>query len=358
MSETGLLQYIEHNCDRLSPLLILTHDYPDPDALASAYALLYLADHLFGITCRIVYGGVIGRSENREMVRLLKIPAHKLRPSDFLRFPNVALVDTQPSFENNMFFRSRKAAIVIDQHPSTEPPNADFVWINTEAGATSALLGGALLASGAEVPSRLATALVYGILSDTLDFYRSANKDTIDIYLRLLHRADVRVLAQIQNPQRPKKFFGDLAAALQKASLGGRLIVSHLGPVESPDIVSQMADFFLSCEGVQWAFCTGRYRGNLHMSLRTNLPEGQAGDVLRSICRHPREAGGHGQIAGGKIRVSDQPDGGASEDLESTLTHLLIKRLGIKQHVQMVRLIEQGHSIRVLAKESADARIP
>ncbi len=355
MNETSLLEHLKHNRERLSPLLIMTHDYPDPDALASAYALLYLADQVFGIKSRTAYGGAIGRSENRQMVRLLKIPVHKLRPSDFRLFPNVALVDTQPSFENNTFFHNRKAAIVIDQHPGTEPPNADFALVDTEAGATSVLLGRALLASGAEIPPRLATALVYGILSDTLDFYRGTNKETIDIYLRLLRHADIRVLAQIQKPQRPRGFFGDLVAGIRKAFLRGRLIVSHLGPVESPDIVSQMADFLLSCEGVQWAFCTGRYRRNLHMSLRTNLPDGQAGELLRSICRHPREAGGHGQIAGGKIRVKHQQDGLASEDLEGALTNLLVKQLGIGQHGRRVPLVEQEHSIRILTRESTDA---
>jgi len=72
-----LSRYLEENKSRLSPLLILAHDYPDPDALASAYALQYLAELKGGIHSRIVYGAVIGRIENQEMVRLLKIPARR-----------------------------------------------------------------------------------------------------------------------------------------------------------------------------------------------------------------------------------------------------------------------------------------
>lgn len=340
MMDSQLLPYLEENKERLSPLLIVTHDYPDPDALASAFALMYLTERQFGIRGKIVYGGSIGRSENREMARLLKIPAHKLRSTDFKHYPNIALVDTQPGFDNNSFPRKRKATIVIDQHASSGLPNADFVLVNNDAGATSALLARELLESGLEIPPKLATALVYGILSDTLDFYRVTNRETIELYLQLLRYADIRVLARIQNPSRPRRFFGDLAAGIDKARVRGTLIFSHLGPVESPEQVSQMADFLLTCEGIQWAFCSGRYREHLHMSLRTDLPDGQAANVLRDICNHPREAGGHGQIAGGKIKLATKEETVSWSMLEERLTQKLLKRLGISQRAHFTSLAE------------------
>ncbi|MCI0706694.1 MAG: hypothetical protein L0Y80_04310 [Ignavibacteriae bacterium] len=356
MNDTGLLQYLKVHAERLSPLLVLTHDYPDPDALASAYALLHIAERKFGISGRIAYGGEIGRSENREMIRLLKIPAHKLRPSDYRNYPNVALVDTQPGFENNSFFPSRRAAIVIDQHTGVERPNAEFVQVDTEAGATSALLARELLASGVEIPTPLATALVYGILSDTLEFYRTTNRETVEQYLRLLRYADMHVLARIQNPARPRRFFGDLAAGIEKSNIYGRLIVSHLGAVEFPDNVSQMADFLLTCEGIQWAFCTGRYRENLHMSLRTSLPDAQAGEVLRSIANRPREAGGRGQIAGGRIRLGDRSDEVRWDEMEATLTDRLLKRLEVSQRQRVTPLVDSsdGQSRQNTQSNSSD----
>ncbi|MGH2567429.1 MAG: DHH family phosphoesterase [Bacteroidota bacterium] len=338
--DSRLLPYLEEHTARLTPLLIVTHDYPDPDALASAFALMYLAQRKFGIGGKIVYGGSIGRSENHEMVRLLKIPAHKLRPSDFRHYPNIALVDTQPGFDNNSFPRNRRATIVIDQHTGSSPPNADFVLVDTNAGATSALLARELLQSGLEIPPNLATAIVYGILSDTLDFYRMTNRETIEIYLQLLRHADIRVLARIQNPSRPRRFFGDLAAGIDKARIRGTLIVSHLGTVESPEQVSQMADFLLTCEGVQWAFCSGRYREHLHLSLRTSLPDGQAASVLRDICNHPREAGGHGQIAGGKIRLLNASEAVSWSMLEEKLTEKLLTRIGVSQRTHFTPLVE------------------
>ncbi len=351
MSDSELSRFLQENRDRLSPLLILTHDYPDPDALASAFALSHLAGEGFGIRAKIAYGGTIGRIENQEMVRLLRIPAHKVHLSDFKTFPNIALVDTQPSFGNNPFPPARRATLVIDQHAATIQPEADFVLIDTEAGATSALMTRELLARGIAIPSRLATALVYGILSDTLDFYRLARRDTIELYLQMLHFADIRLLARIQNPSRPREFFGDLARGIATATIQQNLVVSHLGPVKNPDFVAEMADFLLTCEGAQWAFCTGRHGDSLHLSLRTSLLETSAAEVLREVVEHSRQAGGHGQIAGGKIRIGRNREPGIWDEKERSLTNKLVVRLNITDRSQSSPLVKPHKSAPIPATE-------
>jgi len=327
MNAPSLLKFLESNREHLSPLLILTHDFPDPDALASAFALQHMAEKVVGIKARIVYGGVIGRSENQEMVRLLKIPAYKLRPSDFRTYASVALVDTQPGFDNHSFPRKRKPAIVIDQHLSTDQPLADFVLIDDSAGATSTMLARALLDAEVEIPVRLATALVYGILSDTLDFYRVARRETVDTYLRLLPMGDVHILARIQNPSRPRKFFGDLVHALMCAQVRRPLVVSHLGHVDNPDLVSQMADVLLTCQWIEWALCTGRHGENLHLSLRTLKTDVAASTVLRAVVDSPQQAGGHGRIAGGKMHIGKLDDQERWTRVEQSVTDRLVERL-------------------------------
>jgi nanoRNase/pAp phosphatase (c-di-AMP/oligoRNAs hydrolase) len=169
-----LLRFLAKNRRRLSPLLVLTHDFPDPDSIASALALKFLAE-AEGISCRIAFGGVIGRTENRSMVSLLRVPIRRLRPRELSRHENVALVDTQPAFGNNRFPATRRAAIVIDQHRSHVKPNADLSIVNVDCGATSVILATALLAVRQKPPMPVATALAYGILTDTMHFFRTTN---------------------------------------------------------------------------------------------------------------------------------------------------------------------------------------
>ena len=51
-------------------ILIVCHDNPDPDSIAAAVALRHLILMKTGQDAVLSYGGVIGRSENRQMVEL------------------------------------------------------------------------------------------------------------------------------------------------------------------------------------------------------------------------------------------------------------------------------------------------
>ncbi len=329
-----LLQYLARNREKLSPLLILTHDYPDPDALAAAMALQHLAQGGFGITSRIAYGGEVGRTENKAMVRLLKIPIHRIKPAWFKKYASVALVDTQPAFENNSFPKDRKATMVIDQHPSASVPSADLAVVDPECGATCVIIAQALLQNGTKIPTRVATALAYGILTDTLDLYRAKRPDVVATYLQVLHHCDMRLLARIQNPVRSRKFFATLGKGIRDATLHRRVLVSHLGTVETPDLVSQVAEFLLAYQRVVCCFVTGRYKGRLHASLRTNRSDAQAGEVLRDVFENCKQAGGHGPIAGGSCPVSID----ATEEIwrarELWLQARLLKRLRVPSRVE------------------------
>ncbi len=82
-------------------ILILPHDNPDPDSLASAAALRFLIRHKLGKIAVIGLSGIIGRSENRSLVTILEIPlvpVSELLPSFS---GSVILVDTQPQRGNN-----------------------------------------------------------------------------------------------------------------------------------------------------------------------------------------------------------------------------------------------------------------
>jgi nanoRNase/pAp phosphatase (c-di-AMP/oligoRNAs hydrolase) len=324
-----LLSFLANSRQSLSPLLILPHDYPDPDALAAAFALQFLVRECYGIEARIAYEGVIGRTENRAMVSILGIPVHRLKPVDLKRYQQVALVDTQPAFENNPFPADRKAALVIDQHASSVPPAADLALVDTDCGATCVILAQALLLQNMEIPTRIATALAYGILSDTLNLYRAVRPDVTQTYLSILRRADMRALALIQNPVRSKSFFRTLGRCMQKATVYRRLIVAHLGVIENPDLVSQMAEFLLTYKEARWSLCTGRYRGKLRVSLRSTRQDGQAGEVLRDAFMNRREAGGHGAIAGGSCRVGTHAPEDVWYQKEQEIFERLKKRLRI-----------------------------
>ncbi len=293
----------------LSPLTILTHDHPDPDALASAWALAHLAQSLGKIRTRIVYGGMIGRAENRIMAERLFVPARPLRKGELAGVPHLALVDTQPPFKNNRCPPRRIPDLILDHHPRHADTHSDMALIDEGVGATTTILVEALIAAGIRVPGRLATAIVYGIGSETQNLGREATTRDMEAYQALWPKANMKTLWRISYPQRSEEFFKTLSRAVREAFVAGRVVGVNLGVVNTPDRVAQMADFLLTLEKMQWSIVTARYMGRLHVSLRANDPGAGAGRLLKRLLGGGNRGGGHGMIAGGSLEIGvDAPE--------------------------------------------------
>lgn len=289
---------------RPKSLTVLTHDHPDPDALASAWCLCLLANKVGGSRARIVYGGIVGRRENRTMLESLDVPAMPIRPGD-LDGPCVALVDTQPPFRNNRFPfpKRRRPDIVIDHHPKSPDTSARLAVIDTSVGATTTILAEALSVAGIKPSVRLATAVVYGIGSETQNLGRETSQRDAAAYTTFLPRANLNALWRISNPRRPASFFANLARGIRGAFTWREVIGVHLRELPTPDRVAQMADFLLTHEGMRWSVVTGRYAGRLHVSLRTTSEDQHAGRALKQLLGGGNRAGGHRMMAGGSVEV-------------------------------------------------------
>ena len=297
-----LIRYLEERPAGFGPLLILTHDHPDPDALASAWALSRLAQALCRVRSRIVYSGVVGRRENVAMLKSLWIPAHHLWKSD-LQSARIALVDTQPPFQNNRFPVERRPEIIIDHHPRHPRTRADFAIIDESAGATTTILAEALQAAEVGVTWRLATAIVHAIGAETQNLRRDAGPRDIAAYRAYLPQADLQALGRIVNPPRSAAFFRMFARGICDAFMCRGVIGVHLRGIPDPDAVARIADFLLTHERMRWSLVTGRYQGRLHVSLRTTSTSDDAGRLLKKLLGGGDRAGGHRMMAGGSLSV-------------------------------------------------------
>jgi nanoRNase/pAp phosphatase (c-di-AMP/oligoRNAs hydrolase) len=168
-------------------------------------------------------------------------------------------------------------------------------------GATSTLVARHLFKAKVSIPPKLATALLYGIKSDTQDLGRQAGPRDIDAFLKLYAMADKKAIPKIVYAPVPRRYFHVFEQALRKAKVCGRLIVTHLGAVTTPDIVAEVADLLLRLEECDWAAVTSRYQGKLLVSIRTSDPGGQAGRIIQKVIGDEGSAGGHGMMAGGSI---------------------------------------------------------
>lgn len=251
----ALESYLE-TCDRRGRWLVLTHDNPDPDALASATLLGKVLRLRFRRPVTLAYAGIIGRAENQKMVRNLGIRISHLRNLNLRHYRHFALVDAQPATGNHQLPDSITPDLVVDHHPmrkaTASVPVAD---IRTAYAATATIAAEYLLLSGLEPTAKEATGLVYALRSETLDFSRESPGPDRSIYDYFFARADKRALGQIQRPRLPVSYFSTLKEALASVEGADTLVVSHLAAVTQPDVVPEIADLLLRMEGRTWALC-------------------------------------------------------------------------------------------------------
>lgn len=307
--------------------LVLTHDNPDPDALASAAVLARVLRGKFRRRVTIAYGGIIGRAENQEMVRQLRLPLSHLRHLNWRNYRHIALVDTQPRTGNNQLPADRQADVVIDHHPIRKSTlGVAFHDIRPDYGATATIVGEYLLAAGLRIDEATATALVYAIRSETLDFRRESPGPDKAIYDTLIPSADKTRLARIQYPRLPLSYFRNLHQALENLESVDSLVVCYLGEVEQPDIIPEIADLLLRLQGKTWSMCSGTFGDRVFLSIRTTNPRADAGTLMRRLLSRRGKGGGHGMTAGGWAPIARAP-GGIARLLQRQLAELLAMAL-------------------------------
>lgn len=312
-------------------LLVLSHSNPDPDSLASAVGLQLLAAQRADLPSSFGYSGRIMRAENREMVRGCNIEMTRLSELEVDEYDCLALVDTQPGFGHTHLPEGRAIDIVVDHHmPPENPvpgPTTAFNDVRTYIGATSSMVSGYLMDAGVEIPRDVATALLYGIRTDTADLSRNASPLDHQAYDFLIQRADRQALSKITTPDLSPEYFRTLREALTNTRIYNDVILCSLGKIDAPEMVAEVADLLLRLEGNQTVFCGGLVDTSYYISVRTEL-ERDAYYLIRGAFGGEGSFGGHGRIAGGSVKLPDA-DERTLKRLERRLERNILRTMGV-----------------------------
>lgn len=291
------------------PVLILTHDNPDPDALAAGVALSTLLKSAWDVSSRLIYSGVVARAENRAMLARLT-PEWKLSVQlpHLEQYSAVALVDTQPGAGNNRLPEDYAPHIVFDHHKPIREHMASvrYADVRPEIGATVTLLYQHLEAAGIEPDVTLATAKFYGLKTDTRGLWRGASPADEAVYVKLLRRIDRKKLSHIEQAGLSQDYFAAFNRGLEAAHLHGPSVFANLGHLSQPDLTAEIADLLIRLESAQTALCVGRHSDTLYMSLRTKRAAPEAEALIQHVVVGLGTAGGHGRMAGGQVSLADR----------------------------------------------------
>ncbi|PYV92539.1 MAG: hypothetical protein DMG05_04155 [Acidobacteria bacterium] len=283
-------------------VLILMHDNPDPDSIASALGLQYILEQLAKKPSLIGYAGIVGRAENRAMLKYLGIKLCSLSRISLPDFPCVAMVDTQPSTGNNSLPASRSPQIVIDHHPYRHASRkVPYREIKPKYNVTASIITEYLIASRLVLDPILATALFYAIKSETEGLGREVGKIEAKLRHYLYPYVDQKLLANIENARVSREYFQIIHSALEHALIYGDAVMANLETVTNPDIIAEVADVLMRLEKIKWSFCFAAYNGDILISARTIDRANDVGTLMRTAFGDLGSAGGHEMMAGAKI---------------------------------------------------------
>ena len=304
-------------------LLVLIN--ADPDAMASAMALKRLLWRQVSPTT-IAHVNTITRPDNLAMIRLLKLDMVPIKEIDQGEFTHFAIIDSQPNHHKD--FQEIDFDLIIDHHPDTEA-KAPFTDIRPNYGATSTIMTQYLRAAKIKPSAKLATALFYGIKSDTMNFARKALVEDVNAFQFLFRHINVHMAKRIEQAEMTLDFLKYYQIALENMRVRKQRIHVHLGPVSNPDVCVSLADFFMKIHDIAWAVVSGTYQKRLIIIVRNDGIRKDAGKLLQEIFGEMGQAGGHKAMARAEIPLKELNGVVQSTDAQA-LSRWIIRRLDKK----------------------------
>lgn len=312
-----IARYLHHPSDDLASLIdesehltVLMHENPDPDAMASAMGIERIANK-YDTDTQIAYPGRISHHENRAFRAVLDVSFDCINHVSEITGDTVILVDhyVPRGVEDG---DTLIVDGVVDHHTVNGYPNTkdttEFWYVEDKVGSCSTIVTEFLyeldiISEENGISKETATALYFGIKSDTNDMSKGVHDRDFKALTKLYRLKDDDMLHRIANPKVDKEALETRARAIMGREVRGSFAVSDVGEVQNPDAIPQASDELIQLEGLSAVIVIGTYNGDIRMSGRAYDDRVHLGNALSELANSipGSEAGGHSEMAGGVI---------------------------------------------------------
>ena len=278
---------------------IQTHNFPDPDAIASAYGLQRLLAHR-GIRSTICYKGKIDRYSTEKLRELMQIEFLNIEDleSVLCEEDEVILVDAQKG-NSNIINITGDEIICIDHHPYNDKYQYRFMDIRPEVGACATMIAQYFYENDIPIDEKIATALTYGIRIDTNNLTRGVSKLDVEMIYRMFDQCDYEIIHMLENST---LCFEDLVAyskAISSIEVYDDISFADTG--DDCPVIANISDFMLALKEVTFSVVYSRKEGGIKLSVRSEKSSLDAGKIIGTALEEIGNGGGHASMAGGFV---------------------------------------------------------
>lgn len=296
-------------------IFIQTHDFPDPDAIASAFGLQGFLN-LYNLSTQIVYCGEIQRDALKSMIEQLNIDIKRNTDIDIFEEDLIIIVDGCKGSKNVTDLQGYEIA-VIDHHIVTQPEDVPFIHINEELGSCSTIITGYFMEKKLEIAPYLATALKIGISRDTDMLTRKVTSKDVDAFHYLYNYAQNELVNSLLRNNIQLSDFSFFNKTISSLNTCNSIAWFYFEDGCETNLMGILGDFILSAQEINMSLLFAKNENTISISIRNENPKWSAADTIRIITKNIGAGGGHNEMAGGVIFSSN------NFSLETTMENVL-----------------------------------
>lgn len=302
---------------KTNEVFIQTHNFPDPDAISSAFGLQYLLK-VNGIEATICYKGKIDRYNTRKMMELFGIRAVNVdRLGDSIKDRKIILIDAQKG-SGNTYELDNEGVMSIDHHPIFEHYEYIYEDIRDNVGACASIIASYFFENNIEMPTNVATALLYGIKIDTAQLTRRVSDLDLDMFYKLFHKADKEKVAFLESNSVQLEDLKAYGSAIESISVEDYVSFANTGKDCPEALIAEVADFMIEIQNVYFSVVYSVRCDGIKISARSQENSGiNAGEVVIKALEGLGTGGGHDTVAGGYVSLR-----GVAESAEVLITRI------------------------------------
>lgn len=284
-------------------IYIQPHNMPDPDAIASCFGLHELLK-IFQINSKIIYISNIEKINSKTMIELFKIEMH-LKEKSYASSEKeyVVYVDSQRGNSNITNVKGKKEA-VIDHHNDEDGGEYVYKDIKEKVGACSTIITSYYKELGVKPSRDVATALLYGIMTDTNNLTRECEQQDLESFYYLYNIADMNHIKKLRMNEIGREDLNAYAKALETYEIYGNIGFVHIENCND-SLLGTISDMVYTIEGTAIVVSYAKRPDGIKFSVRSGVSSIHADQLVKFILDNRGVGGGHDEMAGGFISVED-----------------------------------------------------